>query len=65
MADSAERQRRFRERKRMDGFVSVTVFVPEKHAAAFNMAAKELCRDEDLELGPMRNVINGKLQGWK
>lgn len=58
---SAERQKAFRERMRAQGFEQVTVWVPSSQASDLSVCCKRLCEDAELELGPLRNTVTGKL----
>lgn len=61
MSTSAERQRKFRERKRELGLAPVTVLVPAELVADIQEAARQLCASRGLELGPLRESATGKL----
>ena len=62
MATSAERQKAFRKRMREKGLVPVTAYVPADQAAQVMLLLSRLCEDgADLELGPLRNYVTGKL----
>lgn len=57
----AERQLAFRKQKLQEGLVPVTCYVPAGLAAAFMDAARLLCAERGLELGPLRDTRTGKL----
>lgn len=63
MATSAERQRAFRERKREQGFVSVTVMVRADQVPGLVELAKALMHDEHLSCdgAMLRNLRTGRL----
>lgn len=63
MADSAERQRRFRERQRAKGFVQVTLLAPSHQVPDLMVMAKRLCENADLEVAaaPLRSASTGRL----
>jgi hypothetical protein len=64
MSSNAARQAAFRKRMQENGFVQVAVWVPAAQAASVTLAAKTLCENEALELGPMRNTTTGKVHKW-
>lgn len=62
MSENARRQREFRARRIEAGFQPITIWVPAEHASDFKVAADKVCEDRNLSLGPLRNVVTGKLQ---
>lgn len=62
MATSAERQRSYRAKMADAGLVPLTVYVPRDQQAAVYNLANRLCDDRNLEVGPVRNVVTGKME---
>ena len=65
MVSGAERMRRWRQRKRAEGLIVVSVVVPASAAADLNQIAEALRSDNQLELGPLRDRRSGKLRSVK
>lgn len=61
MATAAERQAKLRAKRKAEGLVPVTVYVPAQQVAAVMLLAERLCADRDTEVGPVRNVRTGRL----
>lgn len=63
MATSAERQRKFRERRAQRGVVPVTVYVPEGAKAELLAVCRQLAEHGHLEWAacPLRDTRTGRL----
>lgn len=61
MATAAERQAKRRKKLEGDGLVPVTGYVPAALAGELMAIMKMLCEDRSLEVGPLRNVVTGRL----
>jgi len=59
---SKNRVARFKQRKRAEGMVEVTVWVPKAAAADLRQLSQRLCSDTDLGIGPVRRISTGKLE---
>lgn len=60
-AKVAARQAAFRRRQEADGMVQVTGFVPGSVASEVQQLIRRLRADPALTVGPLRNVVTGKL----
>lgn len=59
---NAERQRAYKERMREAGFVQVTGWVRADQQGDVAELMARLAADPDLEVGPVRSRVSGKLQ---
>jgi hypothetical protein len=62
MTTTAQRQAEFKKRMKDGGFVQVSAWVHAHQAADVSNALKLLKEDADLEIGPLRNVVTGRLR---
>ena len=58
---AADRQRRWRDKRRAEGFVPVTVLVPPATVPGIHLLAEALRVNRDLEPGPLRDAASGRL----
>lgn len=62
MASVAERQKAFRRRLEAEGMAQISGFVPGRHFDDVRLLIERLRNDPALTVGPLRNVVTGKLE---
>lgn len=57
-----ERQRKFVQSQQANGLVKLVLWVPAEQAPDIQIVCHRLRCDRDLELGPLRNFVSGKME---